>query len=182
MHEDLISFGFLIGRYLHIVAATILVGGTLFHELVVPVAIDDLTDEQKPWIFARARWAFRGIVWICAIVLIGSGVVSTYRNWYAYSGAEAAMQGSVDNVVLGAGSVHLQGAGLWWLGHMVIGVLGIAIALGLVTQRTPPRYPLAWMRIILMILLVAIFMGSATRHVRLRLTEIRLSAHDRLID
>ena len=51
---------FLLSRYLHIVATTILVGGVLFHELIVPVAIADLKEEQKLAVFARRGGRFAG--------------------------------------------------------------------------------------------------------------------------
>ncbi len=50
---------FLISRYLHIVCATILVGGTLFYEMIVPAAIDELRPEQQLLIFARAQVVFQ---------------------------------------------------------------------------------------------------------------------------
>ena len=159
MNEDLLNLLYLLSRWAHIVGACLLVGGTLFYELIVPVAIDDLRDEQKLAVFARARWAFRWIVWCSMIALLISGVVSTQRNWYAYRGLE-----------------HLQtsglgGAGTWWIMHTVAGIVGLTVAISLVKGRRPPRYPLVWMRINLMILLVAILMASAARHVRLRAME-----------
>src|ERR1700761_2694771 len=66
----------LMARYLHIVCATLLVGGTLFYEMVVPVAIADLRPEMQLAIFGRARWVFRQIVWWSAALIIISGIVS----------------------------------------------------------------------------------------------------------
>ncbi|WP_428940028.1 hypothetical protein [Fontivita pretiosa] len=148
MDEILINFAFLLSRYLHVVATALLVGGMLFYELIVPVAIDEMKDEQKLWIFARARWAFRGLVWFCAAVIILTGAATTYRNWAAYK--------------------NMAEAGPWWMAHAILGVLGIGIALGLVAGPRPPRYPLAWMRVTLMILMVAIFLGTTAEYVRRR--------------
>ncbi len=78
----------LLNRYLHIVCTTTLVGGTLFYEMVVPVAIDELKPEQQLSVFARARWVFRGIVWTSAVVLVITGCVSSYRNLGYYVGGE----------------------------------------------------------------------------------------------
>lgn len=55
-------------RWLHIVCTTLIVGGTLFYELVVPISIEDLKREQQLYAFARrgwysdglSRWAWRG--------------------------------------------------------------------------------------------------------------------------
>src|SRR5581483_10922987 len=179
MRDDLINLGFLLGRYLHIIAATMIVGGTLFYELIVPVAIDELKDPQKLSVFARARWAFRWIVWCSAVAILVTGGISTYRNWYAYNGVEASLTYWGDNAdATGSGSqqhptLELAGAGKWWLAHALGGLAAIVIALALVRGRTPPRYPLVWMRIILLMLLVVIFLASTARHVRLHLIESR---------
>ena len=161
-------------------AAALLIGGTLFYELIVPVAIDELKDPQKLWVFARARWAFRWLVWCSAAVLIASGTISTYRNWPAYNGSETSFIGGMTRASIEAPPPRTQpppieGAGYWWLAHTVGGVLAIIIALGLVKGRTPPRYPLVWMRINLVILMVVIFFASTARHVRLRILEMHIA-------
>ena len=174
MNEELISLLYLLSRYLHVVASCLLIGGTLFYELIVPVAIDDLTDPVKLSVFARARWAFRWIVWCSAAVLLISGVFSSARNWYAYSTHDNMVDTfKADPLLMHKGSV--QGAGHWWLAHSVGGLLGVGIALILVKGRTPPRYPLVWMRVNLLILMVAIFLASTARHVRLRIIESHYS-------
>jgi len=71
----------LLSRYLHIVCVTLLVGGTLFYEMVVPVAIGDLKTEQQLSVFARARWVFRWIVWLSAGILLISGTVTTWISF-----------------------------------------------------------------------------------------------------
>jgi len=76
---------YMLGRYVHIVCATLLVGGTLFYEMVVPIAIDDLRQEQQLSVFARARWVFRRIVWVAAALILLSGIVSTRNHWQEYS-------------------------------------------------------------------------------------------------
>jgi hypothetical protein len=174
MSDDLISLMYLLGRYLHVVASCLLIGGTLFYELIVPVAIDDLTDPVKLSVFARARWAFRWIVWCSAFVLLVSGGVSTSRNWYTYSKHRTVSESlKTDPTLLQKGT--LKNPGYWWMGHTAVGLLGVVIALVLVKGRTPPRYPLVWMRINLLILLVAIFLASTARHVRLKLVESHYS-------
>src|SRR5580658_1829555 len=74
-----------LARYLHIVCVTALVGGTLFYEMVVPVAIDDLRPEAQLLVFARARWVFKWIVWLSAAIIIVTGIVSTWSHWSQYS-------------------------------------------------------------------------------------------------
>src|SRR6185437_1904781 len=76
---------FLLSRYIHIVCTTLLVGGTLFYEMVVPAAIADLKEEQQLSVFARARWMFNGVVWTSVILLLLSGIVSSRRHWLDYT-------------------------------------------------------------------------------------------------
>jgi putative copper export protein len=175
--ELILNVIFLINRYLHVLAAAVLIGGTLFYEMIVPVAIDELKDPQKLSVIARARWAFRWIVWCSAAFLLISGAVSTYRNWYAFTGFEAEVTQGLppehEAVTRNKEPFHLEGPGYWWLAHAVGGVLAILIALALVKGRTPPRYPMFWMRLNLAILLIVIFLASTTRHVRFRTWEIR---------
>lgn len=173
MEQILTTLLFLLGRYVHIIAAALLIGGTLFYELIVPVAIDELKDPQKLSVFARARWAFRWIVWFSVIALLISGVSSTIRNWNAYNGVEAA---AIDPLIdMPSDRWHIRGAGHWWIGHTVLALIGVGVALALVRGRTPPRYPLVWMRINLVILLLVIFFASVTRDMRLRVLELHIN-------
>ena len=65
-----------LNRWAHIVASTLLAGGILFFEFVVPVATEDLIEEQRLAVFGRARWSFRRIVNLCVLVLVVSGAIS----------------------------------------------------------------------------------------------------------
>jgi hypothetical protein len=140
-------------RWVHLVCTTLLVGGTLFFELVLPIAIEDLKNEQQFYVFARARLVWRWVVWISVIGLLASGSVSLYRVWKTYQIMELS---------------HLA---RWALAHLALGVVGMIIALLLTIGSQPPENPVRWMRFNLVILLVVIFLGSATRHFQLALTE-----------
>src|SRR5256714_13513718 len=87
MHGALYDLLFILNRYLHIVCTTVIVGGTLFFEMIVPVATGDLKQEQQLLVFGRARWSFRAMVWTCAILLVVSGIVSSIRRGGDYTGA-----------------------------------------------------------------------------------------------
>src|SRR5438477_12616471 len=70
-----------LSRWLHIVCTTLIVGGTLFFELVLPIAIEDLKREQQLYVFARARLVFRWVVWTGVAGRLLSGVVLRGRIW-----------------------------------------------------------------------------------------------------
>jgi len=164
---------FLLSRYLHIVCTTLLVGGTLFYEMVVPIAIDDLKAPQQLLVFGRARWVFRWIVWLSAGVLVVTGVVSAYRHATIYDtdGAAVVSQATGHPEPPSVRSRLAMRSGWWMAAHAGAGLIAVIVALFLTMGRRPPEHPVRWMRMNLVILLVVIFLGSATRHVRLLITE-----------
>src|SRR3954466_15207316 len=89
MRDIALEMLFLLNRYVHVICTTVLVGGTLFYEMIVPIAVGELKQEQQLLVFGRARWTFKSVVWTCAILLIVSGVLSSYRRWDDYSRVEA---------------------------------------------------------------------------------------------
>jgi len=177
------NFLFLVGRYIHIVCTALLVGGTLFYEMVVPVAIGELKNEQQLLVFGRARWMFRSIVWVSGILLIASGVLSTIENWKSYRLAPYAITAVVtptqpprapalDRSLTTQPSVDLSLTNpamrpdWWWVAHASTGTIAVMIALSLTWGASPPARPVQWMRINLTILLVVIFLATATKQVR----------------
>jgi hypothetical protein len=170
---DLASIANLIARYLHIVCSTLLVGGTLFYEMVVPVAIADLKPETQLAIFGRARWVFRQIVWASAFVLIVSGLINASRHWNTYGEGERVIErvganGTVEYAKLPSVAAR---PGWWMVAHASAGTIAVVIALMLTVGGSPPGHPIQWMRVNLVILMTVIFLGSATRHVRLNLQD-----------
>ncbi|MGD0542587.1 MAG: hypothetical protein ABSB33_13825 [Tepidisphaeraceae bacterium] len=162
---------FLFSRYLHIVCATILVGGTLFYEMVVPAAIDDLTTEQQLIVFARARWFSKWIIWLCSATILISGGVSSYAHWEDYN-RDQVYQGRQSTEGRGQPVEVLQLSplarpGWWWAAHASSGLIAVIIALGLTIGKVPPSRPIRWMRLNLVILLVVMFFATATRQTRI---------------
>jgi len=177
MHTFL-EFLYILNRYIHIVCTTVIVGGTLFYELIVPVAIGELKQEQQLSVFGRARWSFRTVVIACAVLMVISGIVSTVRLWTEYTGGEHIAQMSVKE---GAGAIRevtsdVHRPGWWWAGHASMGVVALVVAVSLMTVRRPPEYPLYWMRLSLTILLVVIFFATTSRYMRLSIYEAEHAA------
>ncbi len=158
----------LISRYLHIACTTVLVGGTLFYEMVVPAAIDELKTEQQLDVFGRARLVFRRLVWTSAAVLALSGVVSTRTHWPDYKAEPAVVRGASPDV---QDASVFRRPGWWWAAHVSSGGLAVLIAVYLTTVTRPPDHPIGWMRLNLVILLIVIFLASAARQVRVANTE-----------
>jgi hypothetical protein len=168
---------YLLSRYLHIVCATLLVGGTLFYEMVVPIAIDELSTAQQLLVIARARWVFKWIVWLSAGTILISGIVSSRNHWLQYTNDRIpAMQApprfqrppEVSVPIPPAGR-----AGWWWAAHASTGVVAVLISLSLTIGKVPPSQPIRWMRLNLVILLLVMFLATATRHARLQSQQRR---------
>jgi uncharacterized membrane protein len=146
-----------VNRWVHMVASTLLVGGVLFFEFVVPLATADLRGEQRMAVFGRARWVFRGVALLSVVLLTLSGVLSAWQMWPTYQTDDAHYGGMI------------YGSRPWLLGHVVLGVLGFFIVLRVTnTTRVAPR-PVGWLRALLVILLVSLFLASVARHVRLHM-------------
>jgi peptidoglycan/LPS O-acetylase OafA/YrhL len=92
-------------------------------------------------------------VWIGVAGLLISGLASLYRMWKPYQLQEFG---------------YVSG---WAFAHVGLGAIGMIVGLLLTIGREPPENPVRWMRLNLVGLLVAIFLGSATRHFQLRLNE-----------
>jgi hypothetical protein len=169
---------FLFARYLHIVCATVLVGGTLFYEMIVPPAIDELKHEQQLFIFARARWFFKWIVWVSAAIIIVSGVVSSYSHWPDYNRAPETPSISPRSTVTEQAAVAaLARPGWWWAAHASCGVLALLISVSLTIGNVPPSQPIRWMRLNLIVLLLVMFLATVTRQTRLEPTPRQQDAN-----
>src|SRR5687767_3534217 len=179
-----------INRWLHMVCSMLIVGGTLFFELVLPAAIDELKREQQLYVFARARWVFRWVVWVGVVGLLLSGGIEIYRMWRTYQSdervASAVMSVTTTTTTqpseTGPAAARRSAAedripasfwyvSRWALAHIILGGVALLIALFLTIGRRPPEDPVRWMRLNFVILLVVIFLGSATRHFHVSLRE-----------
>ena len=153
-----------VNRWVHMVASTLLVGGVLFFEFVVPLATTDLRNEQRMAVFGRARWVFRSVAVLSVVLLILSGSLSAWQAWPTYDAVDAFTGGSWQ-----------YGPKPWLIGHVVAGLIGFVIVLRVTnTARVAPR-PVGWLRALLVVLLVSIFLASVARYVRLRVDALRFS-------
>jgi hypothetical protein len=177
MIETLVNFFFLCARYLHIVATTLIVGGTLFFEMVVPIAINELKIEVQMVLFARMRWIFRWVVYISTATLLLTGAISMYRNWNVVNGDfirfMVAMAGEKHMYEMISGS-FFNWPRFWFVAHIATGLFSLVIAVALVSGGKPPERPLQWMRINLFILMIAMFLASASRAARQNLFQTAL--------
>jgi len=151
MPEWVLHVVYPLARWLHLLASTLIVGGTVFFEFVVPRAIDDLKLENQMSIIAYLRFVFRRIVWTSVILLPITGTIAVYQQWPGYVGPNGA----------------LSPAAPWAIGHIVLSTVALALAAALVIGRKVPLKAREWMKINFVLLMSAMFIASASRHVRL---------------
>jgi hypothetical protein len=179
MIDGLIAAIFVLSRYLHIVAAGLIVGGTTFYLWVVPFAINELKPESQLSVFARARIIFRRTVFFSAVVLLITGGAMFSRNLPIYDMLQIPLFRDL------AVQLHpkdppvqmldqpglLDRPGVWIGMHIIASTLCLVIAVGLVRGRTPPPAPLAWMRTNFVLLLITILLAVMCRNAAKRLFE-----------
>jgi uncharacterized membrane protein len=139
-------------RWLHIVCTSLLVGGTLFYEFVIPRAISDLKEETQLAVLGRVRWFFRKVVLFSAITLVITGSLAAYHQWPQYNGIFRPVQ-------------------LWLFMHLGLGLLSLVVAVVAMIRTRAPRQPLIWLRINFVILLIVIFITAVGRHLRMMIRE-----------
>src|SRR2546430_11754914 len=95
--------------WLHIVCTTLVVGGTLFFEFVMPLAVEDLMTEQQLTVFGKARWVFRRVIWPRAFLLVISGAAETDRllGHYKRQTYQAAAGMGIAPAALGSPAIRL---------------------------------------------------------------------------
>lgn len=143
---------FPLSRWLHIVCTSLLVGGTLFYEFVIPKAIADLKEETQLAVLGRVRWFFRTTVIFSTVTLILTGTLSIYHQWPSYNG-------------------QYHAAKIWMYMHLALGFLSLLVAVLAMIRTRAPRQPLTWLRINFVILLIAVFLASLTRHLRMTILD-----------
>ena len=155
---------YLVCRYMHLIGGMLLVGGILFYEMVVPIAIADLKAEAQIAIFARARWVFRWLVWTSVTVMVLTGAFMTFWKLNTYIESEFLPQMPIMRHVIGHLPWPLR-TGWWWAAHVLSAIFAMMIAAHMVAGDRPPRHPVGWLRLDLMLLLIVVFFATVTRQV-----------------
>jgi uncharacterized membrane protein len=150
---------FPVNRWLHVVCTTLLVGGTLFYEFVIPKAIEDLKEEAQLAVLGRVRWFFRQVVIFSALILTVTGCLSAYHQWPMFNGVFREVR-------------------LWLLLHIAVGLLALIVGIAAMARRRASRQPLIWLRVNFVILLVTIFVADVGRHMRMSIRDTNEKLHN----
>ena len=125
-------------------------------------------------LFARMRWIFRSVVYICTATLLLTGSISVYRNWDVLSGEFIrflAINTSEQEMFHLVGASVFNWPRFWLIAHLISGLLSLVFSVVLVSGGKPPSRPVQWLRLNLFVMLIAIFLASALRSARQNLFQ-----------
>ncbi len=134
-------------RYLHVVAACLAVGGAFFIRFLLPVGTRDLDAENKDFVLLRSRRAFKMVVHPAMLAFIVSGVYNSIRLFPQYK-ANPPMLHSL------------------WGTHILIALVIFAVSIVLLKGVEPPRNHRTWMKVNVVLMLVAILVASSLKWAR----------------
>jgi cytochrome bd-type quinol oxidase subunit 2 len=123
-------------RWLHVICACLVVGGTYFFA-VVP------SEAGQP----RGRRAFKMTVHVSTLFLLLTGIANAMWNWNAYR----------HNVPL---THALFGP------HLLLGLASLAILMVLLARKTPAISERKWLAITIVLLFLAVLMASSLKYAR----------------
>jgi uncharacterized membrane protein len=134
-------------RYLHVVAAALVIGGLFFMRVILPLGLAQADADSRQAVFLRCRRVFKMVIHTCILLLLLSGAYNTYLNWNDYKLDRPLMHGL-------------------WGPHMLLGLTAMVIALILLAPKEPPRWHKTGAMINLVILLAAVLLASTLKSVR----------------
>ena len=137
----------IISRYLHVVSAILAIGGLFFMRVILPMGLAQADAASREAVFLRCRRGFKMIVHPAVLFLILTGAFNTWAAW--------------DDYKLHTRLMH----GLWGP-HMLLGLIGMILALVSLAPETPPRWHKTGAMINLILLLTAVFLASTLKYVR----------------
>lgn len=133
-------------RWIHVLCAALVIGGTFLMAFLLPwPKMDEATDITAPYL--RGRRGFKRLVHVCALLLLISGIYNAYGNWGLYK--------------LNRPLAH----GLFGP-HLLFGLLALAVLIVVLAHRAVRATERTWFRISVLLLFLAVLMASSLKYVR----------------
>ncbi len=138
----------ILARWLHVVAACLVLGGLVVMRLILPAGLSHISDaETRQAVFLRCRKSFKMIVHLGILIFLLTGTYNAILNWPAYRQ-----------------SVPLSHA---FLGvHLLLACVAFALALWVLSGKQPPKAHAGATLINLLILLLVVAAGSSLKYAR----------------
>lgn len=135
-------------RWVHVICAALLIGGTFFLAFLMPRwsggAEAGGADDSG---FLRTRRSFKITTHACILFLLLSGAYNAYGNWHAYR-------------LNPAQSHSLFGS------HVLLALIAIALLLATFARRQPGPKERTWLRVTVIILFLTVLIASSLKYVR----------------
>lgn len=135
-------------RWVHVICAALLIGGTFFLAFLLPgrASGDEGTGADDSW-FLRARRAFKITTHACILFLLLSGAYNAYGNWQVYKQNPAQ-------------SHSLFGS------HVLVGIVSLVLLAVLFARRQPRPTERTWLRVTVILLFLTVLVASSLKYVR----------------
>ena len=133
-------------RWLHVITACVLIGGTFFLAAILSAAAEQTSEgtmQQSP--YSRTRRPFKMLVHISILFLLGSGIYNAISNWSAYRAGIP-----LTHALFGP--------------HVLLAVIALTILLVIFTPREPRNWHRRGLQIAVAILLLAVLCASALKY------------------
>jgi uncharacterized membrane protein len=133
-------------RWLHVTTAAVAVGSVFFMRIAVPGALAELAPELREQTRLRLRRRLKMIIHPCILFFLISGIYNAYKAWPGYQATP--------------GFLHII------LTHIVLASIVFVLALIILAGSKPPAWAHTAMAINLVLLFLAIAMGSTLKWLR----------------
>lgn len=134
-------------RWVHVLCAGLLIGGTFFVAFLLPGPSREPNAPAEDSIYLRSRRGFKMVVHSCILLLLISGIYNAYGNWHLYS--------------LNRPLAH----GLFGP-HLLLAAIVFAILLLMLARKVPRPSERSWLRIAVILLFVTVLVASSLKYVR----------------
>jgi uncharacterized membrane protein len=135
-----------LSRWFHIMSAVLVIGGTFFMRVILPLGLAQADPASREAVFLRCRRVFKMLVHTCILFLLLSGAFNTWRACDDYKLNRPLMPGL-------------------WGTHFFLGLTAMVIALILLAPKQPPKWHKTGAAINLVILFLAVAIASTLKYV-----------------
>jgi uncharacterized membrane protein len=135
-----------LSRWVHIISAVLVIGGTFFIRVILPLGLAQADAASREAVFLRCRRVFKMLVHTCILFLLLSGAFNAWRAWGDYGLNRPVMHGL-------------------WGSHVFLGVTAMVIALLMLAPKQPPKWHKTGAAINLLILFLAVAVASTLKFV-----------------
>jgi uncharacterized membrane protein len=144
------SWVYVIGvRWVHVVCAGLLIGGTFFIAFLMPGrrSETEASATDDPGGFLRTRRAFKITTHACILFLLLSGIYNAYGNWQAYK-----LNPAFSHSLFGS--------------HLLLALIVFTLLLVLFARRQPRTSERGWLRLTVLLLFLTALIASSLKYVR----------------